>query len=170
MNPVPGYTELPGLNAAIEAHRVTIAKEADDTWVSSDPDLALMVQSTYDPLPYCRVVKMGEAAAARWATMTGGHTTAAGISLDTSLPSISLLHGLYSIAATGNNGPFNFKGRDSSWHTLGAAEAVALWLDLTAFVQSAFNREKAILDQINAASTWQDVWAIDAGAGFPANV
>lgn len=170
MVPYPNFAYTPGLTLAIEAANITIVCRAG-SWLVSDLAAAQAVVAAYDALAGAQAQQASIAATTRWNVMTGGHTTAAGIPLATDPTSIALITGLASAAQSGyGTPPYSFKARgESTFRSLSATDVATMYADLTSFVQSCYNSEGAISQALQAATTVQDVMAIDPTAGFPAN-
>ena len=165
---------LPGCDAALQAATISYEHRPDGLYVATaQAAQAQTIITNYtaaNALAWAQAQQKANAAATRWAVMTGGHTTAAGIPLATDAGSITLLTGLYSTAQAGASGPFSFKDRNGTWQTLTASQVTTLFQDVSAFIQSCYTAENTLDGQINAATSWQTCLAINTGAGaFPAN-
>lgn len=166
-SPVP-----PGLIEAIEAAGIAVSM-GPDGWHVSDATGAQTVINGYNGLATAQSQALATVAAQRWAVMTGGHTTAAGVALKTDTDAMTLITGLFNaanLAASVNpTQTFSFKDAVGTWQSLTIAQVQTLYGDVSMWVQACFDAEGALDTQIKAASTWQAVQAINLMSGWPAN-
>lgn len=163
-NPAP-----PGILVEFEktGHYAAITPEG---WDVDDVEAAERFCASYNPLKHCRDTRIAELAAKRAEVVAGGVTTSAEISLWTDPASIASLTALsHSADMSAPSVMFAVKARDGTWHELSSGGVRIAVYDVLAFVQKCFAHEKSVADKINAAATWQEVWAINAAAGFPPN-
>ena len=165
----PEFQDVPGILPALNAAGIEHAR-IDNMWHFSDVPAAQAFAASWDALSAARSIQADAAAAHKWEVISGGHTTATGIPLYTSIDDITMITGLYNTACAGSPmAVYTFKDRSKIYRSLTVAQVQSLYLDVSAWVQLAFLAEQALTQEIMAAPTWQAVMAIDVTAGWPAN-
>jgi hypothetical protein len=103
--------------------------------------------------------KRQEIANARWQTETGGLTLPDGTVVKTDRESQSLLMGAALFAKEDPTYTVNWKG-ENGWVVLDAQTILYLASQVRAHVQSCFDKEKALHDMIDAATTVEEIKSI----------
>ncbi len=105
-----------------------------------------------------------QAEAKRYAAETGG-ITVGGAAVKTDRESQALLTGAAAALSAGLPGPINWKAVNG-WVQLGPDDVTALATAVAAHVQRCFSREKALCEQIDAATDATELASIDLSVGW----
>lgn len=162
-----GDPTLPGILETIRAAGVH-TENFDGTVYVSDPGLAAQLAGVFKPLAWVIAQQRTTAGDQWWTIRTGGHTTAAGVPVKTDDSSIALITGACQRAQTDPSAVFNFRDANGTWRTLTAAEMIALFNDVSAWMQAVFDVWHGYDAQILAGTDWQAVQAIDVTRNWPA--
>jgi hypothetical protein len=87
--------------------------------------------------------------------------------IDTSRQSQAMINGVWSAAQLDPNIIVNFKQKDGTWVQLNATAIFYVAQQVVAHVQACFNREKELSDLIDAATTHDEILAVDLNSGWP---
>ena len=159
------YVEMgTGLYDAISASGNRIWLE-NGVMYGDDATAVQAIIDAYDPL----LAVLTTIQTKKWQTIEGGHTTAAGIALQTDTNTISLITGLYANALANPSASFSFKDRNDAFQVLTSAQVTELFLDLSAWVQLSFSNEHALTIAASALTTAAEKLAFDTGVGWPPN-
>lgn len=101
----------------------------------------------------------------RWEIETGG-ITVTGSTIDTSRESQGMLSGANLLATTFPNRSIDWKTK-TGWVSLPAATVLQISAAVGSHVQDCFSRERALHEAIDAATTTEEVLAINISAGWP---
>ena len=125
-----------------------------------------MVRAALPTMEELRAAKLAELAALRWEKETGG-TTFNGIPLATDAVSQTKYIGAVVGAQIDPDAVINWKMADGTFVSLNAQAITAVAMAVRAHVQACFDREAVLKAQIEAASTEDEIAAIDLNTGWP---
>jgi hypothetical protein len=176
MTPYPAFDPtLPGVFDALRTASISW-ETLNGTFAVSNLTAAQAVVAALNPLAVARAQQIRALAIKKWAIMQAGVTVTISVSipvpLSTSATDITMLAALAQSASgalLGIGWSCDFKDRTGVWRSLSASQVAALFSGLMTFIESAYTREKVLATQINAATTWQAVLAIDITTGWPAS-
>lgn len=144
------------------AWRVTEGGE----WVVHDQALLDAAWTASVPsLDTARAEKLARLADHRYRRETGG-TTVGGAAVRTDRESQALLTGA-AVAALLDSGYAVAWKTLSGWVTLNAASIIGLASAVRAHVQACFDRERALAQQVEAATSLEELAAVDMSGGWP---
>ena len=133
------------------------------TGIENDDWVVRVALPTLDEL---RARKLMELAALRWERETGG-TTFNGMPVATDAVSQTKYIGAVVGAQIDPNAVINWKMADGTFVTLDAAAITAVAMVVRAHVQACFDREAELKTQIEAATTAEELAALDLNTGWP---
>jgi hypothetical protein len=110
--------------------------------------------------------KLAELAALRWQKETGG-TTFNGMPVATDVLSQTKYIGAVVGAQIDPNAVINWKMADGTFVTLNAQAITAVAMAVWTHVQACFDNEAVLKAQIEAASTAEEIAAVDLNTGWP---
>jgi hypothetical protein len=110
--------------------------------------------------------KLAELAALRWERETGG-TTVNGMPVATDAVSQTKYIGAVVGAQIDPNAVINWKMADGTFVSLDAQAITAVAMAVRAHVQTCFNNEAVLKEEIEAATTAEEIAAVDLDTGWP---
>jgi hypothetical protein len=141
---------------------VEVGPEVQEGWLW-DGEVFSPAQSPSEPaeqtLEEVKIAKLAELAEARWREETGGLTLPDGTIIKTDRESQALLTGAALSATLDPGKDIEWKGVNG-WVTLTSAQVLEIAAAVRAHVQSAFSREKALTEQVEACNEIAAVRAI----------
>ena len=125
-----------------------------------------MVRAALPTLDELRALKLSELAALRWERETGG-TLFNGMPVATDAVSQTKYIGAVVGAQIDPDTIINWKMADGSFVSLDAQSITAVAMAVRAHVQACFDREAEMKTQIEAATTAEELAALDLNTGWP---
>jgi hypothetical protein len=175
MTPYPAFdATVPGMLDALRTAGVSW-ETLNGTFNVSNLAAAQTAVAAVNPLSVAKARQLAAIAAKKWAIMQAGVTVTISVSIPvplstapTDLTMLAALAQSASNAVLGLGWSCDFKDRAGTWRTLSASQVAALFSGIMVFIEACYSREKVLSVQINAATTWQAVMAIDVSTGWPA--
>jgi hypothetical protein len=176
MTPYPAFdATVPGMLDALRTAGVSW-ETLNGVFNVSNLATAQTAVAAVNPLAVAKAKQLASIAARKWAVMQAGVTVTISVSMPvplstapTDLTMLAALAQSASAALLGLGWSCDFKDRGGTWRSLSASQIAALFAGLMTFIEAAYSREKVLSVQINAATTWQAVLAIDITTGWPAS-
>ena len=150
-----GFTLVP----LAEGQTVSIGWEWDGKTLRDPREIPVSLEAA-------RATKLAASAALRWEKETGG-TTFAGMAIATDAVSQTKYIGAVVGAQIDPNAVINWKTADGTFVTLDAQAITAVAMAVRAHVQACFDREAELKAEIEAASTVEEIAAIDLNTDWP---
>ena len=143
-----------------------VSRESGPTAFTGLENGSWVIRAALPTLEELRVQKLAELAALRWEKETGG-TQFNGMPVATDAVSQTKYIGAVVGAQIDPNAVINWKMADGTFVPLDASAITAVAMAVRAHVQACFDNEAELKAQIEAASTADEIAAVDLNAGWP---
>jgi hypothetical protein len=143
-----------------------VSRESGQTAFTGLENGKWVIRSALPALEDVRRQKLDQLASVRWERETGGMTFN-GMAVATDAVSQTKIIGAVVGAQIDPNAVINWKMADGTFVTLDAQAITAVAMAVRAHVQACFDREAELKVEIEAASTTEEITAIDLNTGWP---